>query len=132
MFLLFVNKLFIGHGRNERKEGVLLKNRFMLIFLLTLCLLTAAFSIPKQMGNGASAIPNETMQQEASLAIDTVLTIHFNSFQRALTLNEEVLSIKPVKDSGQKCYETTIQFYTFFGLPLSKVKADCNEIEEVN
>ncbi|MDR0140002.1 hypothetical protein RFW18_19770 [Metabacillus idriensis] len=117
--------------RKEHEEGFFLKNRFMLIFLLTLCLMTAAFFIPQKMGNGAQAIPNEEMQQEASLAIDTIQTLHFNSFQRALSLNEQVLSIKEQKGSDQKCYETTVQFYTFFGLPFSKVKADCNQIAEI-
>ncbi|PLR66098.1 MULTISPECIES: hypothetical protein [Bacillaceae] len=108
-----------------------MRNRFMLILLLTLCLLTAAFFIPKQMGDGAQAIPNEKMQQEADLAIDTIQALHFNSFQRALSLNEHVLSVKELEDSNQKCYETTVQFYTFFGLPLSKVKADCNQIADI-
>ncbi|MBD1382578.1 hypothetical protein [Metabacillus arenae] len=105
-----------------------MKNRFMSILICILIVFTAGISIPKQFNNGVNRLNNEALEFEAWNAVETINSLHFNSVQRVLSLNQKVLSVNKKTES---CYETTVQFYTFFGIPFKKVKANCDQIAEI-
>lgn len=97
------------------------------IFPVLLALAIALF-IPQHISSGIENMKNPEIKYEALNAEDMIKNLEFTPLQRFLALNEHVVNVHAMKKNKQKCYQTTVQFYTFYGIPLDKDEAGCGKI----
>jgi hypothetical protein len=92
-----------------------------------------SFAIPYFISNGLNNFSGEKLIF-AELALDESELFWENPIEKMFIFKKKVLSVERIYGKCQhfgieNAYVAIIQSYTFFGIPLSKIKIDCSHVE---